>query len=164
MYRSSCPNCGEKIFTEDLNFKCNDCKHEFIGTIDSLRIEANVLKRKTPKSSIKNKILMEQDHSCYWCSREFGTVYFRYNKISSLSPNWDHIIPYSYSLSNADDNFVASCSICNGFKSSHMFDSDRRCRAYIKKRWIKHLRSGKIVLLEGDMENFEENCKKLETI
>ncbi len=164
MYRASCPKCDEKVFMEDLSFKCTDCGHEFIGTIDSLRIEANVLRRKTPNPSIKTQILNEQDNSCYWCKREFGTVYFRYNKISALSPNWDHIIPYSYSRSNADDNFVASCSICNGFKSSHIFDSERRCRAYIEKRWNKHLRSGKIVFLEGDMENFEENCKKLETI
>jgi CRISPR/Cas system Type II protein with McrA/HNH and RuvC-like nuclease domain len=75
-------------------------------------------------------------------------------------PNWDHIVPYSYSYSNADDNFVAACSICNSFKSSHVFENIIECKSYLKKRWDKHLRLRKIVLLEDDSLEIEKNCKK----
>ena len=161
MYRTSCPKCGEMVFMDNLHFKCTDCNHEFFGTIDSMRIEVNVVKRKYPNKKLKETILNQQSNSCYWCFRGFGFTYFRHNAIRTLLPNWDHAIPLSFSQSNADDNFVASCSICNGFKSSHVFESDRACRAYIEKRWDKHIRLRKIVFLEEDFAETEKSCKNI---
>ena len=77
-----------------------------------------------------------------------------------LLPNWDHLIPYSYSYSNADENFVAACSVCNAFKSSHIFISDEECKEFIQKKWDKHLSLKRIVFLDEEMTETENNCKK----
>ena len=160
MYSANCPSCDETQFEPCLDFKCDICLHEFKGTIDSLRIEVSSAKRKRPSPDLKKEILDQQEHKCYWCDRDFDIIYFRYNSIQRLLPNWDHIIPHSYSFSNADDNFVASCSICNSFKHSKVFKNKKECKAYIKQRWDKHLRLGKIIFLEDDYQELEKNCKK----
>jgi len=160
MFRTSCPKCEEILFRPNLNFKCDVCAHRFQGTIESLRIEVTSPGRRTPSKNVKQQILDKQGHKCYWCDRKFGTAYFRYNSIRKILPNWDHVIPYSYGYSNADENFVAACSICNSFKSSHIFENDQRCKDYLKQRWDKHLRLRKIVFLEDDFLEVEKNCKK----
>ena len=116
-------------------------------TIQKLRIEVNTVSRKKPSKKVKEKILKDQNHQCYWCDHDFHTPYFRYDSIRKLLPNWDHLIPYAYVQANADENFVASCSICNGFKSSKMFNSDEACRVYLKERWNTYLKKGRITLL-----------------
>ena len=160
MFRAICPNCDEILFGNDLHFKCDGCSVEFKGKIDSLRIEVTSPTRKTPSKKIKKQILDHQDEKCFWCERDFGIIYFRYNSIKKLLPNWDHLIPYSYSYSNADENFVASCSICNSFKSSKVFENINECKIYLNKRWNKNLYSRKIIFLEDDSFQIEKNCKK----
>ena len=147
MYRVDCIKCDETLFEDNLNFKCGLCRLEFQGTVEQLRIEVNSIKRKRPSKELKKQILHDQSHQCYWCDQDFETPYFRHNQINRLLPNWDHRIPFSYAQSNADDNFVASCSICNGFKNSKVFDNDEDCKYYLKGRWKKYLKSGKITFL-----------------
>ncbi len=160
IFRTNCPKCEETLFQPNLDFICDVCSHEFKGSIDSLRIEVSTPIRKIPSPKLKKQILEQQDSECYWCDREFGSIYFRYNTIKRLVPNWDHVIPYSYSYSNADGNFVAACGICNSFKSSHIFENEKQCKVYLEKRWDKHLRLRRIVLLEDDSLEIEKNCKK----
>lgn len=160
MFRASCPNCDEIVFMGSLDFECSDCPTTFQGKINSLRIEVNNYKRKIPKKSLKLKILKSQNNQCFWCDKEFGSVYFRYNSIQTTRPNWDHVTPHSFLCSNSDDNFVASCSICNAFKNNHVFETIEACRDYIQKRWDKVIRKRKIVFLEEEQTFFEHNCKK----
>ena len=160
MFRTNCPKCEETLFQPNLDFKCGVCAHRFQGEIESLRIEVTSASRRTPSPKLKKQILDRQGYKCYWCDRKFETIYFRYNSIRRLLPNWDHVIPYSYSYSNADENFVAACSICNSFKSSHIFENHERCKAYLKQRWDKHLLLRKIVFLEDDLLETEKDCKK----
>ena len=148
MFRCKCPSCDDIIFQDSMNFNCDICKMNFSGTLDSLRIEVANLKRKYPSRKLKDQILCEQNYECYWCEREFYLSYFRYNSIKSLLPNYDHILPYSYSYSNPDDNFVAACNVCNSFKSSHVFENETLCREYLKRKWDKVLKKGSIVFLE----------------
>ncbi len=149
MYRTNCPYCDAVLFQDSSSFKCEECNVEFKASINNLRIEVSNLKRKYPSKKLKEQILNEQDHCCFWCNREFYVSYFRYNAIHSLSPNYDHIIPYSYLYSNSNENFVAACNVCNSFKSSLVFDNEDYCREYLKRKWDKHLRLGRIVFLEG---------------
>ena len=150
MFSTNCPKCEETLFQPNLDFKCGVCAHRFQGEIESLRIEVTSASRRTPSPKLKEQILDRQGYKCYWCDRKFETIYFRYNSIRRLLPNWDHVIPYSYNYSNADENFVAACSICNSFKSSHIFKNDQQCKDYLKQRWDKHLRLRKIVFLEQE--------------
>ena len=126
------------------------CFLQFQGIVTSLRTEVDRPRYKKPSPIIQEQILDQQGFKCYWCYREFDTIYLRYNSISILSINWDHVIPYAYSYSNADENFVAACSICNSFKSSKIFVNDEQCKNYLKQRWDKYLRLRKIVFLEEE--------------
>lgn len=148
MYRCQCPSCNEVLFQDNMVFDCDDCKLSFSGTLENLRIEVANLKRKYPSKKMKEHILSEQNYECYWCNREFYLIYFRYNSIKSLLPNYDHILPYSYSYSNSDNNFVAACNVCNSFKSSHVFEDEFLCKEYLKRKWEKALKKGSIVFLE----------------
>ena len=150
MFRTNCPKCEETLFEPNLDFKCDVCSHQFQGIVTSLRTEVDRPRRKKPSPKIQEQILDQQGSKCYWCYREFDTLYFRYDSISILSINWDHVIPYAYSYSNADENFVAACSVCNSFKSSKNFENDEKCKDYLKQRWDKHLRLRKIVFLEEE--------------
>lgn len=49
-----------------------------------------------------------------------------------LKLQWDHVDPWVYSLNNKDQNFVAACQICNGIKSSMIFNSVEEARVYIQ--------------------------------
>ena len=150
MFRTNCPKCKETLFEPKLHFKCDVCSLQFQGIVTSLRTEVDRPRKKKPSPIIREQILDQQGFKCYWCYREFDTIYLRYNSISTLSINWDHVIPYAYSNSNADENFVAACSVCNSFKSSKIFDNDEQCKNYLKQRWDKHLRLRKIVFLEEE--------------
>jgi len=160
MFRTNCPKCEETLFQPNLDFTCGVCAHRFQGEIESLRIEVTSASRRTPSPKLKQQILDRQGYKCYWCDRKFETIYFRYNSIRRLLPNWDHVIPYSYSYSNADENFVAACSICNSFKGSKVFENINECKIYLNKRWNKNLHSRKIIFLEDDSFQIEKNCKK----
>ena len=151
MFRTNCPKCEETLFEPNLDFKCDVCACQFQGIVTSLRTEVDRPRRKKPSPKLQEQILDQQGSKCYWCNREFDTIYFRYNSVLKLSVNWDHVIPYVYSYSNADENFVAACSICNSFKSSKIFENDEQCKDYLKQRWDKHLRLRKIVFLEEDI-------------
>jgi len=60
-----------------------------------------------------------------------------YRKIVKVIPCWDHYIPYAYSQNNYPYNFVAACALCNGIKSSHLFDTLEEAIEYVKRRRAK---------------------------
>lgn len=56
----------------------------------------------------------------------------------------DHVVPYSYSQDNSDDNLVAACRWCNAHLSNMTFDSVRAKREYLQtqKGWTQHTSCG----------------------
>lgn len=75
----------------------------------------------------KDKILEEQDYCCAYC---FGPA-----------DEVDHIIPWSYSHDDSDENLVACCWLCNRIASDKVFRNLSIKRDHIQKRrevWIKH--------------------------
>jgi len=54
-----------------------------------------------------------------------------------LIPVWDHAEPFMFSQNNEANNFVASCSYCNGWKSSKIFQSLEEVKDYVRARWEK---------------------------
>ena len=67
-----------------------------------------------PSKSNAYKILTEQDCRCAYCNVSLNEVELE----------WDHFVPYAWRRSNAADNFVAACRLCNRLKSDRYFASE----------------------------------------
>ena len=132
-----CPLCGNSILNNDSFFSCDVCNYsnedEEAKTFEIIVPPSGI--RKIPSRDIQGKLLEIQNNKCYWCANKFGTPYWKNNKIRFLRIHWDHKIPFSYEKANRDDNWVASCNICNLFKSNFLFKTDKECRMFLLKKW-----------------------------
>ena len=130
-----CPECHRDSFVIDGRLKCCDMP---IGEIPATRIRvASVAraKRRKPSKPDQVEILEIQNNECFYCRIPFGSLIERTATKSIVTTVcWDHYVPYSFSHNNRVANFVASCQICNGIKSSLMFDTPEDARAYIMKQ------------------------------
>ena len=94
-------------------------------------------KRKRPSRKLQQKLLEQQDHKCFWCGIQLNEWYTNRAEPYFTKPAWDHLLPFSYSLNNQPENYVASCKDCNRVKADHVFDSIEECRKYIRReRWL----------------------------
>ena len=102
------------------------------------RMSEPVAQRKHPSTDDKLAILSTQSHRCFWCRTPFDGVAVRITsrgqRIVKLSPCWDHVEPFAWSYNNDPLNFVASCVVCNGIKSSKMFPDLEATREHIMAR------------------------------
>lgn len=88
-----------------------------------------------PSVDVQVDTLLEQDDRCLYCGLKFGDLVIRKgNDWVWLGVTWDHFVPFAYSNRNPDDNWVAACQLCNGYKGSQMFDDLPAVRAYIEER------------------------------
>jgi len=147
LYEFICKNCREKNLVGDINDCCSSC-----GTpLSEVKItEKKVIvstKRRSLTPKQKKELIEKQDNRCFWCGRDFGTMIVKKDKVQKLKIVFDHLIPFSYLQANPKENFVASCRTCNSFKSSFVFDDINACKEYLKKRWDKSLKSGKIEII-----------------
>ncbi len=92
--------------------------------------------RKQPSRDFKEAQLKHQDNRCLYCGLRFGeaTAKLSGGSLTILAVAWDHVIPFAWCGNNMDRNFVAACQICNGLKSSKIFDSIEEIREYILKK------------------------------
>lgn len=146
--RHLCPQCNNYILTNQRSFICDVCG--FAGRDTKTKGYRIIVPppgiRHQPIKQIKDQILREQDNRCYWCSRKFEQSYIRDGKVKFLEIHWDHKIPFSFEQANRDDNWVASCNICNLLKSSFIFKKEEECRRYLLKKWENYL-SDEIIIL-----------------
>lgn len=97
-------------------------------------------------------ILIAQNDLCIYCGLEFGSLVIRKgNEWNWLEVNWDHFIPYAYCLSNRDENWVASCQLCNAYKSDFVFRNFDEVRVYITERAALNNHDPMPILLFGEM-------------
>lgn len=157
--RGVCLACGEECLI------CNDgtsscCHSKAIiyksGTLSKETISARDRKINYIPKEYKEKTLKEQDNKCYWCGRPFGNIIVN-KKTGSyvyLHVCWDHYIPYSFIGDSRPINFVASCQICNSFKSGvnpEMLEGEEE---EMKKRISEKWKNSKWV----DADVFLGNC------
>lgn len=120
--------CGRRSLEENKRFKV---------------ISSPLGKRLRPSVSAQQRILKIQDNKCLYCEKEFGVAYQRNRKILLTRLHFDHLIPFSYSKTNPDFNFVAACNICNALKSNLFFDTVQEVFHYVeyqrRKKGIKYL-------------------------
>lgn len=63
---------------------------------------------------VKRRLIIEQTGRCIYCNCSLVDAAIEY----------DHFLPFSYSGSNNENNWVASCRKCNRLKSSRVFRSE----------------------------------------
>lgn len=85
-----------------------------------------------PKTQVR--ILKHQRYKCLYCRRLFGSVYYINGRMTIISVQWDHIVPYSYLRANPENNWAASCQLCNYIKSDRIFAYMYLAKEFIQDR------------------------------
>jgi 5-methylcytosine-specific restriction endonuclease McrA len=138
--RVYCRDCDSWTFVLDGARQCCGTEVDKIPT-RATRISETVAGRRRPPPSVQREILLEQEYRCFYCFQQFGTRVLIKNKLRTLVVHWDHLVPYAYARNSSIENFVAACSICNGWKSSLVFQTVDEARLYIDRKW-ESVRSG----------------------
>ena len=141
-----CPKCKNPILNDSKFFVCDVCGYNNKDD-DAKKFKVIVPPpgiRKKPPKQIQKLILNIQNNRCFWCGNKFATAYWKNNRLKYLRIHWDHKIPFSFEQTNRDENWVASCNICNLFKSNYLFKTEKECRKFILKRWQKAIEKGEI--------------------
>src|SRR5688572_18300134 len=74
------------------------------------RVTPARFRRRRPSIVYQQAKLDEQRNRCYWCNDEFGAfVINSRDTVKELKLAWDHFVPYSFTGSCEDLEFVASC-------------------------------------------------------
>jgi hypothetical protein len=74
-----------------------------------------------PNPRLKAQILIKQEGRCAYCNVSLHAVKL----------NWDHFIPWSYLRnSGGNDNWIASCLLCNAKKSDKHFKTEEDLYAF----------------------------------
>jgi 5-methylcytosine-specific restriction endonuclease McrA len=128
--RGYCDNCKTMTIIKGGKYQCCDDLVENIPTKFE-RMSMSPDGRKTPTAAEKRKILNQQGTICFYCCVEFGSIRFRHGLPFFIKTEWDHQMPFAYSQNNSTENFVAACHVCNGIKSSHIFQTIEEARAYL---------------------------------
>ena len=96
------------------------------------RIVEPEYQRRLPSPAERKKILEWQANKCLYCGQEFGNTQHRHGLPVKLKLVWDHKLPYAYSANNSVSNFAACCHVCNGIKSSLIFQTVIEASVYIE--------------------------------
>lgn len=148
LFREICPFCQEYNLSGNPAFICTSCDAKYTGTIDLTERILSNNKRKSLTSRQSEKIAQKQQNHCFWCDRQFGSLIIKNHKTIQLKIHLDHVQPYSYTKTNNQDNLIASCQICNQWKSNKIFDNVDTCKEYLTGKWNKAIRLHKIVIVE----------------
>lgn len=135
--KAFCPDCRSTSFVIEDKFSCCDRDFELDpNTVLESRQESQCPgHRKQPTTRRKKQALFYQDDKCFYCDKPFGLPVMYYNRLTFLRVCWDHVKPFAYMQDNPDDNFVAACQFCNGWKSSRIFPSLDEARRYLQTKW-----------------------------
>lgn len=109
--------------------KCHDPKP------DHYRRMSLTANRRWLSKAQRDLILNAQDQRCAYCDQRFGSRVIVNRRERRLNVNWEHCVPYSYSGDSNEENIVAACQICNGWKGSMIFSSFEDIRVYMNSRW-----------------------------
>jgi hypothetical protein len=98
--RRYCEDCKGFAFVIDGEIRCCGQKVNEPLPTKRKRMSDVPWKRKGPPKKEKDRILREQDESCFWCERRFGKIVWLGRKRIALRIEWDHLIAFTYSLDN----------------------------------------------------------------
>ena len=86
------------------------------------------MSRKRPTIKIQAIQLIEQEGRCFYCN----------SSLYGDRIEWDHLIPYAYSGTNPDNNWIAACELCNGKKSDKIFSNETQIYKFCLKMIKSH--------------------------
>lgn len=86
------------------------------------------MSRKRPTIKIQATLLIEQQGRCWYCN----------SSLFAEPIAWDHLIPYSYLDTNPNNNWIASCYLCNGKKSNKIFSTEQQIYKFCLKMIKSH--------------------------
>lgn len=89
--------------------------------------------RAKPNRLGQETILNSQAHRCFYCGLKFDDWFNYRGHAKKRTVVWDHLSPYALTFNSETDNFVAACSICNGIKSSKVFDTIKAAVYYVRE-------------------------------
>jgi hypothetical protein len=141
-----CPKCGRKVQLHHAGAQAEKhyvypcCGIEF-DTSKPIRITENRIcttraMRRGPSAKRKRQCLKDQSDRCLYCIRRFGSYVYAGDTEIKLKLAWDHFVPFVFSGDNSDENFVAACHICNGWKSDLFLDGLKEYRDYLNNKWL----------------------------
>lgn len=132
--RGYCRECSSYAFILEGKYVCCDKSAQELER-GRKRMSDCPLKRAALPRWQQERILSIQQHRCFYCAHLFGAHVYRHSRELVLRITWDHINPYTYSLDNREQNYVAACHVCNGLKSALVFGGVDEARSYLSERW-----------------------------
>lgn len=135
MLRAKCPKCKKLALVQDgLSLCCgSEFKKELIPTKVKRMSEPDQTFK--PHKRSKAKQLEFQDYRCLYCEQTFNSEIFTKEGWKHLTPEWDHIEPYSYSQNNFQENMVLCCKFCNMWKHNYIFNSIDEIKIFVQQKW-----------------------------
>lgn len=132
--RRYCESCRQwTLIVKGERTCCGKPEDSPLGKVRRMSNARNI--RKRPSARVASELLLIQESKCYYCGQVFGEPVWRYGARVRLQVNFDHVEPYTYSQNNGQYNFVAACHVCNGWKSSKMFQSIDVAKDYLVRKW-----------------------------
>lgn len=138
LIRDWCEHCKCMSIVLDGYFQCCDEKAKAI-TITRIERQSDTCRGRI-SAELKRKILVAQKHRCHYCGLDLSRTWYymdKYGDYREIKINFDHFIPASFACVETFENLYATCSICNRYKASKMFNSIEELRIYLKNRIIK---------------------------
>jgi 5-methylcytosine-specific restriction endonuclease McrA len=136
--KSWCESCNCYAFVIGGKLQCCDSKRSAIPQLLKRETMPEQI-RKRPSLPMRKHIMELQNYSCFYCLREFGTKIVFKSKVVTLRLHWDHVAPWSYLQNNQTENFVASCHLCNLWKSSTVFQTIDEAQIFLILKWKEEL-------------------------
>jgi len=141
MRTAVCPRCQTRSFVEEATaggYVTACCDERIVTAGEEPARVASIAshRRRKPSEFFRRKVMRLQHDRCFWCGRVFGSLVVIRGEPTPLRCVMDHYIPRALGLENQqDDDFVASCHVCNGFKSSRILADEESMRDWIRSRW-----------------------------
>ena len=129
--RGYCKKCKSTAFIKEGKFVCCDNPATIAIPDKYHRVSEPPLGRKRPPKAEQERILTEQEYSCFYCGVAFGSHHRRSGKPITIKIEWDHRLPYILTRNNETGNFVAACHVCNGLKSDKVFQDVEEAQIYL---------------------------------
>lgn len=102
------------------------------------RLTSPPLQRRQLTVEEQDGILSQQNYSCFYCDRRFGSHFRIRSKERVLLVRWDHQVPFCLTQDSRPENIVAACQMCNSWKASKVFKDVEEARVYLYAKWAKH--------------------------